>query len=214
MLPEDGGAFARGARAVRRVFPSRAVVVAFLALTLVPPVVPFTAADGQLPAEIEYQIKASFVYTVAKFVDWPEGSFQSATSPLTLGVIADSDAVGEAIASALKGKRVHDRALVVKHLSDPGAARDCQILYVGGNRAASDPDVLGQVSAHGVLTVGEGRNFAQDGGILGLTLEESMVQFEVNIEAAQKAGLVISSKILRLGRVVGGVRPTAAEGRR
>jgi len=214
LLPDDGGAFARGARAVRRAVPSRAVVVAFLALTLVPPVVPFTAADGQLPAEIEYQIKASFVYTVAKFVDWPQGSFPSAEAPLTLGVIADDDAVSDAIAAALKGKRVHDRALVVLHVPDARRARECQILYVGGGRAATDPGVLGLVAAPGVLTVGEGRTFAREGGILGLTLQESMVQFEVNIEAAQKAGLVISSKILRLGRVVGGVRPAAAEGRR
>ena len=214
LLPVDGGAFARGARAVRRAFPARATVVLFLALTLVPPVMPSPAADGQLPAEIEYQIKASFVYTVAKFVDWPLGSFPSAGAPLTLGVLADDKAVSDAIAAALKGKRVHDRPLVVRQVHDARRARECQILYVGGGRAATDPGVLGLAAARGVLTVGEGRTFAQDGGILGLTLQESMVQFEVNIEAAQKAGLVISSKILRLGRVIGGVQPAAAEGRR
>jgi hypothetical protein len=174
--------------------------------------VPSPAADGQLPAEIEYQIKASFVYTVAKFVDWPQGSFPSAEAPLTLGVLAESEAISEAIAAALKGKRVHDRPLVVRHVPDPRRARDCQILYVGGGSPQTHPALLGQVARSGVLTVGEGQTFARDGGILGLTLQESMVQFEVNIEAAQKAGLVISSKILRLGRVVGDVRP-AAEGR-
>ena len=213
LLPDDGGAFARGARAVRRAVPSRAAVVFLLALTLVAPVVPSPAADGQLPAEIEYQIKASFVYTVAKFVDWPQGVFPSAGAPLILGVLADDEAVSNAIAAALKGKRVHDRALVVRHIPDARRAGHCQILYVGGGRGATDPGILGLVAAPGVLTVGEGRTFARDGGILSLTLQESMVQFEVNIEAAQKAGLVISSKILRLGRVVGGVQP-AAEGRR
>jgi hypothetical protein len=213
LLSDHGGAFARRARAVRRAVPSRAAVLLFLALTLVPPVVPSPAADGQLPAEIEYQIKASFVYTVAKFVDWPQGAFPSDGAPLTLGVLAEDEAVSDAIAAALKGKRVHDRPLVVRHIPDARRARDCQILYVGGGRAAADAGVLGQIAAPGVLTVGEGRTFARQGGILSLTLQESMVQFEVNIEAAQKAGLVISSKILRLGRVVGGVQP-AAEGRR
>ena len=173
-----------------------------------PTAVPSPAADGQLPAEIEYQIKASFVYTVAKFVDWPQGSFPSAEAPLTLGVLTDSEAVSDAIAAALKGKRVHDRPLVVRHIPDPRGARDCQILYVGGG-AMPGADLLGRVASTGVLTVGEARDFAREGGILGLQMEESMVQFEVNIEAAQKAGLVISSKILRLGRVVGEVRPAA-----
>jgi hypothetical protein len=43
-------------------------------------------------------------------------------------------------------------------------------------------------------------------------MQESMVQFEVNIAAAQRAGLIISSKILRLGRVIKGAQP-ADEGR-
>jgi hypothetical protein len=37
---------------------------------------------------------------------------------------------------------------------------------------------------------------------MGLRLEENMVQFEVNIAAAERARLEISSKILRLGKVV------------
>jgi hypothetical protein len=199
---------ARPRRAIRGAAPSRAALLLFLALTLLPPVVPAPAADGQLPAEIEYQIKASFVYTVAKFVDWPQGSFPSAEAPLTLGVLAQSEAVSDAIAAALKGKRVHDRPLVVRHIPDPRRAHDCQILYVGGG-APPGADRIGRAANTGVLTVGEGQDFAREGGILGLTLQESMVQFEVNIEAAQKAGLVISSKILRLGRVVGDVRPAA-----
>jgi hypothetical protein len=168
------------------------------------------AAGDPLPIDIEYQIKASFVYTVAKFVDWPSSAFASPTAPLTLGVIGD-DAVSAAIAEALKGKRVHDRALVVRHLPDARSAGDCQILYVDRGSAAL-PDILGQVQGPGVLTVGEGEGFAQKGGILGLALEQSLVQFEVNIAAAQRAGLVISSKILRLGHVVGDARP-ASEGK-
>jgi uncharacterized protein DUF4154 len=204
--PDEQGAFARRKRAARPVTPVRAVV-AFLVLALLPVGVPAPASEPGLPSEIEYQIKASFVYTVAKFVDWPQGSFASASAPITLGVVAD-DAVSDAIAAALQGKRVHDRPLVVLHTPDPRRAKDCQILYLGSGRENVDPD---KVAGHGVLTVGEGQGFAQRGGILGLRLEESMVQFEINVEAAQKAGLVISSKILRLGRVVGDVRPPAEE---
>ncbi|HKQ96790.1 MAG TPA: YfiR family protein, partial [Candidatus Polarisedimenticolia bacterium] len=160
--------------------------------------------------DIEYQIKASFVYTVAKFVDWPATAFPSPTAPMTLGVIGD-EAVSDAIAEALKGKRVHDRALVVRHLADARSAADCQILYVD-RASGTRPEILGQVPGSGILTVGEAGGFAQKGGILGLTLDQTLVNFEVNIAAAQRAGLVISSKILRLGKVVGDARP-ASEGK-
>jgi YfiR/HmsC-like len=181
-----------------------------LLLLLLPAAPP--SAQETLPAAIEYQIKASFVYTVAKFVDWPADSFPAPGKPLTLGIVGDP-AVSEAIASALRGKRVHDRDLVVKRLPDLGSLRSCQIVYISGDEKESLVAVLEQVAAAGVLTVGEGVDFAPSGGILGLSLRDSLVQFEVNLAAAQRAGLNISSKILRLGHVVkeerapGGNRP-------
>jgi len=199
----------RGRPARRRWRPSaRAVRLArgaalLLLLLLSPGWAGPTAADGDLPVSIEYQIKASFVYTVAKFVDWPEGEFQDPATPLTLGILAD-DTVSEAIEETLRGRKVHNRTLIVKRLSDLKAARDCQILYVGAFEGKSVPVLLSQFAPEGVLTVGEGSDFAASGGILGLTLRESLVQFEVNIAAAQRAGLTISSKILRLGRVFKG----------
>lgn len=204
-------ASATRATAARRTLRRHAGSLFLLGLLLATPALTEPAAGDPLPIDIEYQIKASFVYTVAKFVDWPSGAFPSPTAPMTLGVIGDP-AVSAAIAEALKGKRVHERALVVRHLPDAGDAADCQILYVDSG-SADHADLLGQVQGPGVLTVGEGGGFAQKGGILGLTLEQSLVQFEVNIAAAQRAGLVISSKILRLGRVVGDARP-AGEGKR
>jgi len=172
-------------------------------LLLAPQVSRLPAADTGLPAAIEYQIKASFVYTVAKFVEWPEGAFRDSGTPLILGILAD-DAASEAIAETLRGRRVHNRALIVKRLTDLKGALDCQILYVSSLEGRSLPALLSQVSAEGILTVGEGSDFAASGGILGLTLRESLVQFEVNIGAAQRAGLTISSKILRLGHVLKG----------
>ena len=211
MLPPERG---RPARRGRRppVCPVRRLraPALILLLLLAPQAAALPAADTGLPVAIEYQIKASFVYTVAKFVEWPEGAFRDPDTPLTLGILGD-DAAIDAIADTLRGRKVHNRALIVKRLSDPKAARDCQILYVGSLEGRSLPAVLRLVSSMGILTVGEGSEFAASGGILGLTLQESLVQFDVNIAAAQRAGLTISSKILRLGRVLKGpVAPAEA----
>ncbi|HYV84683.1 MAG TPA: YfiR family protein [Patescibacteria group bacterium] len=189
---------------------TRAIVLALIA-ALTPIATRAPAADSILPSDLEYQIKASFVYTVAKFVEWPVGSFASASAPLTLGIVGGGD-VSDEIAAALRGKRVHDRELIVRRLADPAGACDCQILYVIGTAGESPQAVFDRTSSAGVLTVGETRDFAARGGILELAMQESMVQFEVNIAAAQKAGLIISSKILRLGHVIKGT-PPSEEGR-
>jgi hypothetical protein len=159
--------------------------------------------DVTLPPSVEYQIKADFVYTVAKFVDWPEGSIGAPGTPLRFGIVG-SDEAGEAIAAALRGRKVHERPLVVQTITDLKHLPECQIVYVAESSGAGVRSVLSQIGSTGILTIGETPDFAQSGGILGLHMRDTLVQFEVNIEAARHAGITISSKILRLGGVVGG----------
>ena len=52
------------------------------------------------------------------------------------------------------------------------------------------------------LTVGETEGFATLGGIINLTVEENKVHFEVNLLAANRAGLKISSKLLSMAKIV------------
>jgi hypothetical protein len=52
------------------------------------------------------------------------------------------------------------------------------------------------------LTVGETEGFAVLGGIINLTVEDNKVHFEINRLAADRAGLKISSKLLRIAKIV------------
>ena len=49
-----------------------------------------------------------------------------------------------------------------------------------------------------VLTVADTAGFLDHGGIINFVLEGSKVRFEINQEAAERAGIKISSKLLRL----------------
>ena len=64
------------------------------------------------------------------------------------------------------------------------------------------PDLIHRLGDASVLTVGEIDRFAQQGGILRLQLEENMIRFEVNVDAAERARIKVSSKILKIGRIV------------
>ena len=192
-----------------------AAVCAFLILvpTLAGPVAAQPDPEASLPPSVEYQIKADFVYTVAKFVEWPDKAFAGPGAPLTFGIVG-SDVVADAIAQALRGKKVHERPIRTVRITDLRRALDCQIVYVSD---PSDPakvkTLLEEVGGASILTVGEAGDFADRGGILGIRMRDTLVQFEVNMRSAERAGITISSKILRLGEVVGGVRP-ASEGRK
>ena len=49
-----------------------------------------------------------------------------------------------------------------------------------------------------VLTVGDVREFAASGGVLRFFLRDEQMRMEINLQAAEAAGLKISSRLLRI----------------
>jgi YfiR/HmsC-like len=53
-----------------------------------------------------------------------------------------------------------------------------------------------------ILTVGESKEFLQQGGMIGFVLRDQRVQFAVNNKAANAAGLHISARLLGVATAV------------
>jgi hypothetical protein len=54
----------------------------------------------------------------------------------------------------------------------------------------------------GILSVGETDGFATDGGVINFKLDDGRVRFEINVDAAEREQLHISSKLLSLAQIV------------
>ncbi len=61
---------------------------------------------------------------------------------------------------------------------------------------------LERLQGFAVVTVGEMKGFARAGGIINFFTEHDKIRFEINVGAAERAGLSISSKLLNLARIV------------
>lgn len=166
---------------------------------------------GRLPASStaeEYSIKAAFLFHFAQFVEWPEASFKDANSPLTYCTIGDDPFHGS-LDAALSGKSLETRAFRVLHFKQPQEIKGCQVLFLGTDQKKMNAAVLTSLQRSAVLTVGETEHFVQEGGMIGFVMEENKIRFEINLEAAQKANLKISSRLLALAKsVLGGQRGT------
>jgi len=53
-----------------------------------------------------------------------------------------------------------------------------------------------------VLIVGETDHFASHGGCIGFFIDSNKVRFEINVDAAKRAELDVSSQVLKLARIV------------
>ena len=190
-----------GLRAHAR-FCSKSLVV--LALFLLPSTAP-AAQDN--PSE--YQLKAAFVYNFAKFVDWPASTYAGPQSPFAICILG-TDPFGSVIDDALRGKTVADHPVVVRRDKDAVAARRCQIIFVSASEKDRLPDILTGLKGANALMVGDFDGFAAAGGAIELTLQDSRIRFAINPDAADGAGLRISSKLLALATIVRG-RPESGK---
>ncbi len=170
-------------------------------LNLVMVLMVLAAGRGRGEALDEYQVKAAFLYNFAKFVEWPPGTFQSAADPIAICILGP-DPFGGALHEAVRGKAVGGRTFRIAVISDARQAAGCQILFIHSSVRKRQPTLLRELAVPGLLTVGEWEDFAAQGGMIHLKLEEGKVRMEINAAAAERAGLRISSKLLHLARIV------------
>lgn len=149
----------------------------------------------------EYQVKAAFLYNFAKFVDWPASAFSTPGDPFQVCTLGEN-LPGGVIEEAMRGKNWNGREIVVRHVSGGAEARSCQILFLGAAELRRFPATVASLGRASTLTVGDSEGFAQKGCAIGFRLESNRVRFDVNVGAATRAQLKISSKLLGLARVV------------
>jgi len=159
------------------------------------------AVTAQTKSANEYQVKAAFLYNFAKFIDWPPSAFTDAKQPLEICVYG-RDPFGTVLEDALLGKTIGERRVGLGRAMQFQDLAGCQIVFVGGSAHESAADLANRLKGRAVLLVGESDGFAASGGTIQFTIEDSRVHFVINPDAADRAGLKISSKLLALAKIV------------
>jgi hypothetical protein len=147
----------------------------------------------------ENQIKAAYLYNFAKFVEWPASALPTG-APLVIGIMGKGP-VGEA-QSALSGRSAKGHRVQVRQVARAEEAGGCQILFIAGSERHRIKEILRALPAGGILTVSDIRNFCSQGGMIGLSPQGDKVQFEINLGSAERAGLKLSSQMLKLALTV------------
>jgi hypothetical protein len=61
---------------------------------------------------------------------------------------------------------------------------------------------LGSLKTLPVLTVSDRKGFAESGGIIELYVDGGRVRFAINVDAVERSGLRLSSRLLGLAKVI------------
>jgi hypothetical protein len=151
------------------------------------------------PTASEQEVKASFLYNCTKFVEWPTNTFDSTNAPIRFAVFGD-DEFGAKLKTLLANKKAHGRSFEVQTISNAQEARNFHILFIPGSEGRRATPALEATNKRPVLTIGESEQFVELGGMISIFFEDEQLAFEVSASSAQKAGLEISSHLLRLSK--------------
>ena len=158
------------------------------------------AEDLLYAAAVEHEVKAAFIHNFTKFIDWPPGAFDDESSPFRIGILGTGNI--DKPLMKLNGKNVNKRSLEVSRVRNLDKVSQYHIIFVNPSESRRMRSILRALKGTGILTIGDTSGFAEQCGVINFYLSSGKVRFEINIEASRHENLQISSKLLRLARIV------------
>jgi hypothetical protein len=147
----------------------------------------------------EYEARAAFLLSIAKFTEWPEEG-TSPGDPFVIGVLGDSPMA--AALGSLAPPSLHGRKVVVRRFRAVGEVQPCHILYFPSSEERHLQTLAPRLAGHSVLTMGETSFFLGFGGAIHLFNEEGRLRFVLNRTALDQAHLHVSAQVQRLAKSV------------
>lgn len=160
------------------------------------------AGPGARAQTSEYDVKAAYLFNFGKFVR-VAGAPQPRRSTFDICILG-RDPIGRAIDEIVANESIDSRPVRVARITDASQGRACDIVFISpyeGDAMRADLAALGGAE---VLTVSDAPEFLERGGMIQFVLQGDHVRFEVNLEAVDRAHLVLSSELLRVAAAVEG----------
>ena len=151
--------------------------------------------------DLEYQVKAEYLYNFVQFVNWPDSAWPSADAPFRI-CVAGADPFGPILDRAVQGERVGGHPLRVERPAADANMDRCQVVFLSANETPRSPGILKAITSTSVLTIGESTDFLLAGGAIAFALDGGRVRFDVNLQSPHLKDLRVSSKLLRLARTI------------
>ncbi len=175
-----------------------------LSLTLL-----FSSNLASSDANLEYKIKAGYLYNFTKFITWPE--FKSETFNLC---ILGNDPFGEVI-DPIENKTAFKRAIKIVRLSEESflssstSQIDCHILYLGG--VNNTPQIFEKLHTSPQqkdrLIVGDSGEAVANGEMINFINRDGKIKIQIDLQSVNHSNLKISAKLLEIAELFSGTTP-------
>jgi uncharacterized protein DUF4154 len=170
--------------------------IASLALAGIVFSVPGIAAGTEAAPDVA--VKAAFLYNFAKFAEWPA---LPSGAPLIVCIVGD-DGIAAAFVETVRGQNISGHTLDIWRTQNSALWGGCHLLFIADAETKRSAGGLDGIKTLPILTVSDGKGFSQTGGIVELFVEGGRMRFAINVDAAERSGLHLSSRLLGLAKVI------------
>ena len=153
-------------------------------------------------------VKAAFLHKFASFVEWPEGTFARADTPLRIGIIGD-ELVWRDLSELARDRDRDGRPVIVTRVLPGQPLTGFHILYFKASSPGRAVDMIASVPP-GVLTVADSDGAHPRGSVMSFYIDDGRVRFGVSLDAALRQRLRLSPRLLSAARQVQGLGPGEA----
>ncbi len=181
-------------------------------------------SSSKTAKEIEYEVKAAFIYNFMKFIEWPPNKTaeQNAQQAMVIGILGNNP-FGNAFVPILD-KEVQDRKIKLVQIPSyhtfyekstdktnaPAAylaqyqslIESCDVLFICLSEKSHLTILTEFTPGRGILTISDIPEFAKDAGIIGFVKDNNKIRFEINLDVAQRENFKIRSQLLALAKEV------------
>lgn len=148
----------------------------------------------------EPEVKAAFLYNFSKLVYWPTNAFAASNSPVVIGILG-RDPVAKELERMIEGRAFNGREIKAARFDSVEDITNCHVLFISDTERRKLESILNKLQSRPILTVGETKGFAEN-GVIELIKTNSNIHFRINLDAAKRAGLQLSSHLTRLDRTL------------
>jgi len=156
-------------------------------------------AAGQAQTARQEDLKATFLYNFAKFVEWPQGVPGDDEASFGIEIIGRDPFDGR-FDQLMIGKKMNDLPIEVIHSFAEPSTRPVRVAFVSASEEKRLDSLLNTYRLNRVLTVSDIPDFAQRGGMIGFVSDLGTLRFRINQASANRSELYVSSRLLALAR--------------
>ena len=150
----------------------------------------------------EYALKAAFIEKFSRFINWPHDSpVHEPDTVFNICVIGKNPFNG-VLKKVVSLSTIKNKSALVKQINTIGKISGCQILYISSTENNTLIKILNQTYDKPILTISDTPGYSKYGVIINFYPRKNSIGFQINKRASEQSRLSISSRLLKLSRIV------------